>query len=271
MGAAIDRFKVTHCLLFPSMMQPLLDADQRSKLPFETLRWVYTGGENCPPALMAAWRKRFPRIWLAIAYGSTESCCPTIVEDEDIERYPGTVGRVVPGQSIRILSAEGKVLGANEIGEIWTSGPSVISSYWNAPDIDAQTIRDGWLKMGDLGRFDEEGRLYIVGRTKDMIISKGQNIYPAEVENALRAHPDVSDVAVVGVPDREFGEAVCAAVIPREGSCPDPDAIVELARRTLASYKKPRHVVFLDVFPRGLSGKVKKDELAATCWERLNV
>lgn len=271
MGAYIHRFQATHCLLFPSMMRPLLDADERSKLPIESLKWVYTGGENCPPPLMKAWMDRFPDKILAVSYGSTESGIPTIIEDEEILRYPGSVGRIVPGQSVRILSADGKVLGPGEIGEVWTSGPAVISSYWNAPDIDAVTIRDGWLKMGDLGRMDEHGHLYIVGRTKDMIISKSQNIYPAEVENALRAHPDVSDVAVVGVPDAEFGEAVCAAIIPREGTRPDPAAIVEFVRKSLASYKKPRHIVFFDVFPRGLSGKVKKEELAASCRERLGL
>jgi fatty-acyl-CoA synthase len=271
MGAYIGRFKATHTLLFPSMMRPLLDADEKSKLPVESLKWVYTGGENCPPPLMQAWMERFPDKVLAVSYGSTESGIPTIIEDEEILRFPGSVGRVVPGQSVRILSAEGKVLGPGEIGEVWTSGPAVISSYWNAPDIDAVTIRDGWLKMGDLGRMDEHGHLYIAGRTKDMIISKSQNIYPAEVENALRAHPDISDVAVVGVPDAEFGEAVCAAIIPRAGARIDAEEIIAFARRSLASYKKPRHVVLFDAFPRGLSGKVKKEELAASCRERLGL
>lgn len=270
-GQFAGRFRATHALLFPSMMQPILDADERSPLPLESLRYVYTGGENCPPALMAAWRRRFPDKRLAVAYGSTESGFPTIIEDEEMERYPGSVGRVVFGQSVRIVSAEGQVLGPGEIGEVWTSGPGVISNYWSAPEIDAVTIRDGWLKMGDLGRMNADGHLYIVGRTKDMIISKGQNIYPGEVENALRGHPGLSDVTVVGVPDREFGEAVCAAVIPREGAKLDPDEIIAFTRQTLASYKKPRHVVVLDVFPRGLSGKVKKDEVAKTCRERLGL
>jgi fatty-acyl-CoA synthase len=267
MGAYIDRFQATHCLLFPSMMQPILDADARSPLPLGTLKWVYTGGENCPPAVMAAWRQRFPDKSLAIAYGSTESGIPTLVEDDEIARYPGSVGRAAPGQSVQIFSAEGKALGPGEIGEVWTRGPAVIDSYWNAPEIDAATLRDSWLKMGDLGRMDENGHLYIVGRTKDMIISKGQNIYPAEVENALRAHPDIADVAVVGVPDRVFGETVCAAIIARRHL--DPDAVIDFVRLSLASYKKPRHIVFLEAFPRGLSGKVKKDELARTCIARL--
>ncbi len=270
-GQFVHRFQATHCLLFPSMMQPILDADAKSPLPLGSLKWVYTGGENCPPALMAAWRRRFPDKGLAVAYGSTESGFPTIIEDDEIERYPGSVGRTVFGQSVRIFSPEGQVLGPGEIGEVWTTGPGVISGYWNAPEIDAVTIRDGWLKMGDLGRMNEDGHLYIVGRTKDMIISKGQNIYPAEVENALRGHPGLADVTVVGVPDQEFGEAVCAAVIPREGARIDPEEIIAFTRQTLASYKKPRHVVVLDVFPRGLSGKVKKDEVAKTCRERLGL
>ncbi|MEZ5924664.1 MAG: AMP-binding protein [Hyphomicrobiaceae bacterium] len=270
-GQFVERFQATHCLLFPSMMQPILDADAKSPLPLDSLHYVYTGGENCPPAVMAAWRRRFPDKHLCVSYGSTESGFPTVIEDEEIEQFPGSVGRTTPGQSVRILSAEGKQVRPGEIGEVWTAGPAVISSYWNAPEIDAVTIRDGWLKMGDLGRMNEDGHLYIVGRVKDMIISKGQNIYPAEVENALRAHPGLSDVAVVGVPDDEFGEAVCAAVICREGQTLDPDEIIAFSRQTLASYKKPRHVVFLDVFPRGLSGKVKKDEVTKTCRERLGL
>lgn len=269
MGELVGRWKATHTLLFPSMIRPMLDADERSRLPLDTMKMVYTGGENCPPALMSAFRQRWPGIWLIIAYGSTESGMPTMIEGDDIDKYPGTVGRAIVGQSVRIQSAEGRVLGPNEIGEIWTRGPTVISSYWNAPDIDAATIKDGWLKIGDLGRMDESGLLTIVGRTKDLIISKGQNIYPAEVENALRAHPEISDVAVVGVPDEEYGEAVTAAIIPRQGRQIDPTAVVEFVRKSLASYKKPRHIVLLDVFPRGLSGKVKKDELAKICIERL--
>ena len=265
MARLINEWRVTHGLIFPSMFRPFLDLDEKTPMPFSNLRWVLTGGENCPPAVMSAFRKRWPHIWLVVAYGSTETGFVTIVEDEDIEGHPGSVGRATPGQSVRVVSADGTVAAVNEIGEVWTSGPAVISNYWNAPDLDAATVKNGWLKIGDLGRMDENGHLFIAGRTKDLIISKSQNIYPAEIENVLRNHPDIADAAVVGVPDEEFGEAVCAVVVLRNGRKLQPEEVIAFSRQSLASYKKPRHVVFVSEFPRGSSGKVKKDELASTC------
>ena len=132
-------------------------------------------------------------------------------------------------------------------------------------------LRDGWLDMGDLGRIDDEGYLYIVGRTKDMIISKGQNIYPAEIENTIREHPEVVDVAVVGVPDTEAGEAVCAVVIRSEASDLTESGLVEFVKERIASYKKPRHVIFTSSIARSPSGKVLKPELVENVFEILGI
>ena len=142
--------------------------------------------------------------------------------------------------------------------------------YWEAPQLDAETVRDGWLKIGDLARMDEDGWIYIVGRTKDLIISKGQNIYPAEIENAIRQHPSVLDVAVVGVPDAEFGEAVAACIMLRNGAEPDRDGIMAFTLERLASYKKPRHMFFMDHFPIRNATKIDKAELARICAARLS-
>jgi fatty-acyl-CoA synthase len=202
----IGKWRVTHSLIFPSMFRPLIEADQRSRLPLDSLRWWYTGGENCPPLLMAEVRRHWPKIHLAVAYGSTESGMVTLIEDEDLERHPGSVGRITPGQSLRLLDSNGRDVPVGEVGEVWTAGPAVMRNYWNAPQLDAETVRDGWLKIGDLARMDEDGWIYIVGRTKDLIISKGQNIYTAEIENVVRQHPAVAEVAVVGGPDAEYGE-----------------------------------------------------------------
>ncbi|WP_024927678.1 MULTISPECIES: class I adenylate-forming enzyme family protein [unclassified Mesorhizobium] len=261
----IERWRVTHVLMFPSMFRDLIAADNDERVALETMLWWYTGGENCPPALMAEVRRRWPHISLTISYGSTESGMATLIEGDDIERHPGSVGRVTPGQSIRLFDANGADVPVGEVGEVWTAGPSVMAHYWESPQLDAEMVRDGWLKIGDLARMDEDGWIYIVGRTKDLIISKGQNIYPAEIENALRQHPSVLDVAVVGVPDKEFGEAVCACVILRKGAHADKDEILAFTLQRLASYKKPRHMVFMEAFPIRNATKVDKAELARTC------
>jgi fatty-acyl-CoA synthase len=266
----IETWRVTHILMFPSMFRELIKADNEERIPLPGMRFWYTGGENCPPALMSEVMRRWPHITLVISYGSTESGMATLIEGEDIERYPGSVGRIAPGQSIRLLDQSGKDVPLGEIGEVWTAGPSVMQHYWEAPQLDAETVRDGWLKIGDLARMDEEGWIYIVGRTKDLIISKGQNIYPAEIENAIRQHPAVLDVAVVGVPDAEFGEAVSACIMLRKGMDPDREGIMAFTLQRLASYKKPRHMFFMDHFPVRNATKIDKAELARICAAKLS-
>jgi fatty-acyl-CoA synthase len=261
----IQRWRVSHVLMFPSMFRDLISADNEERIPLNTMLWWYTGGENCPPALMAEVRRRWPHISLTISYGSTESGMATLIEGDDIEKHPGSVGRTAPGQSIRLLDANGADVPIGDVGEVWTAGPSVMAHYWESPQLDAETVRDGWLKIGDLARMDEEGWIYIVGRTKDLIISMGQNIYPAEIENAVRQHPAVLDVAVVGVPDAEFGEAVCACVMIRKGAVADKEQILAFILQRLASYKKPRHMFFMESFPVRNATKVDKAELARMC------
>ena len=265
----IGKWKVTHILMFPSMFRELIKADNEERIALETMRFWYTGGENCPPALMSEVMRRWPHVTLIISYGSTESGMATLIEGKDIEKHPGSVGRICAGQSIRLLDQQGRDVPVGEIGEVWTAGPSVMSHYWEAPQLDAETVRGGWLKIGDLARMDEDGWIYIVGRTKDLIISKGQNIYPAEIENAIRQHPAVLDVAVVGVPDAEFGEAVSACIMLRKGETPDKEAIMAFTLQRLASYKKPRHMFFMDHFPIRNATKVDKAELARICAAKL--
>ena len=172
----LELWQVTHSLTFPSMLRDLCQADADARLPLASMRYWYTGGENCPPALMNEVRRRWPHIRMAVAYGSTESGMVTFAEDEDIEKHPGSVGRITPGQSLRLLDSEGREVPTGEVGEVWTAGPSVLTQYWKAPQLDSEAVRNGWLKIGDLARIDEDGWIYIVGRTKDLIISKGQNM-----------------------------------------------------------------------------------------------
>lgn len=268
-GAFIDKWKVTHALVFPSMFKLMIEHDDKFTLPLKSMKWWYTGGENCPPALIQETMRRWNHIHLAISYGSTESGLPTIIEGDDILQRPGSVGRCNPGQSVRLVDQDGNDVPVGDVGDVWTSGPAVMSNYWNAPGLDAETVKDGWLKIGDLARQDEDGWLYIVGRSKDLIISKGQNIYPAEIENTIRHFPAVLDVSVVGLPDEEYGEAVCAAVILREGQEATKQEILSFVLQRLASYKKPKHIVFLREFPIRNGTKVDKKELATICSDHI--
>lgn len=271
LGECVQKWNVTHALIFPSMFRNMIEADDREPLPLQSMKWWYTGGENCPPALIAEARRRWSHIHLAIAYGSTESGLPTLIDGDDIDRHPGSVGRCVPGQSIRLLDADGSEVRPGGVGDVWTAGPAVMSNYWNAPELDAETVRDGWLKIGDLATINEDGWVRIVGRSKDLIISKGQNIYPAEIENVVRQHPAVIDVAVVGLPDEEFTEVVCAAIVSRKEACASKEEIMAFILTKLASYKKPRHIVFVDGFPIRNATKVDKKELASICAKILSV
>ena len=155
-------------------------------------------------------------------------------------------------------------LPAGEIGEIEVRGPHVFAGYWNRPDATAEAFApEGWFKTGDLGWYSDDGYYTITGRARELIISGGYNIYPREVEDVLEAHHEIAEVAVVGMPDADMGEQVVAVVVPQAGTTPDPAEIIAFCREQLASYKKPRRVVFVDALPRNALGKVQKHLLVA--------
>jgi fatty-acyl-CoA synthase len=263
MGEAIDRWSVTMATILPSMMQPFLDADAEREIGLATLRVVATGGENCPPAVMARFQERWPQAVLYQGYGSTESGIVTEIAGEEWRKHPGSVGRAAVGMTFRIQGPDRELVGSGEVGEIWAAGGSIVPGYWNAPELNASVLDHGWLNTGDLGWQDEDGYLYLAGRSRDLIISKGQNIYPAEIENAIAAHDAVHENSVVGLPDPEWGEVVCAAVVVKDGHHLEAADLVTFVQGRLASYKKPRHVVMVDELPRGQGGKVQKAEVAS--------
>jgi fatty-acyl-CoA synthase len=258
MGEHIDRWGVTHAVVFPSMMEPMLEADAREPLPLASLRLVVTGGENCPVPTVERFRRRWSHASLAIGYGSTELGLASMIWDRDIEAHPGSVGRAVAGSAIRVVDPNGRELDPPAIGEILVAGGGAFSGYHNAPELNAATCRDGWIATGDLGHWDEDGYLYVDGRSKDMIISGGQNIYPAEIENVLAGFEHLLEATVVGVPDPRWGEAVCAVVVAKPGEPVTEQDVVDFVTTHLASYKKPKHVVFVDRLPRNASQKVLK-------------
>jgi fatty-acyl-CoA synthase len=257
----VDRWQATHVVIFPSMMEPLLEADRREAIDLSSLKMVITGGENCPTALMRRFRERWPQASLRVLYGMTESGIITEIVDDEIERVPDSVGRPFGLQAVRVVDDAGNDVPCGEVGEVWTAGGALCSGFLGAPKLTAQVLQEGWLATGDLGRFDERGYLYIEGRKKDMIISSGQNIYPAEIENALAHHGGLSDWTVIGVPDEERGEAVCAVLVAMDPTTLTAQDVLDHLAANLASYKKPKHVVFVDELPRNAAGKVLKDEL----------
>lgn len=261
MAGFISRWEVTHACVFPTMFRPLLDADSASRLPLDSMEVIITGGEACPPEVIREARQRWPEKQIVIAYGLTEGGLISMLQPQEFDDRPQSVGRVALGQTLKIVNSVGEAARVGETGEIWTASPSVISGYWRAPELTEAALSDGWLKTGDLGYVDAEGFLYVNGRVRDMIISKGQNVFPAEIEAALTQHPAVAAVAVVGIPDPEYGELVTAVVVARAGQDPTASELVESLGDRLASYKKPRRVVFRDALPISVNNKVLKRQL----------
>ncbi|MCI4643790.1 MAG: AMP-binding protein, partial [Hyphomonadaceae bacterium] len=173
--------------------------------------------------------------------------------------YPGTV--------VRCVDPEGNDVATGEVGEIVIAADFVMKGYWNRPEATEEALRGGFFHTGDAGYFDEDGFLYIHDRLKDLIVSGGENVYPAEVENAIFGHPGVADVAVIGVPDETWGEAVKAIIVAKPGETPSPEDIIAWTKSRIASYKAPKSVDFTDLLPRNPSGKVLRRDLREPYWQ----
>jgi fatty-acyl-CoA synthase len=222
------------------------------------LRHWSCGGAPLPDILVETLADR--GVVVCNGFGMTETG-PTafLVDETNALRKIGSVGKAQLLIDARIAGPDNEVLRPGETGEIQFFGPGLTPGYWQRPaETAALFTSDGWLKSGDLGRFDEEGYCYVAGRIKEMYISGGENVYPAEVENVLAQHPAIQDVAVAGVPDEKWGEVGCAHIILREGQSLAPEALTAWCRERLAAYKVPRHVVFAADFPRTAAGKVQK-------------
>ncbi|MCU1373574.1 MAG: lcfB, partial [Actinomycetia bacterium] len=175
-------------------------------------------------------------------------------------------GRALPGTEIHVVDDDGREVPTGQVGEVVARGPQLMSGYWNRPEETAAALRDGWLFTGDAGRLDDEGYLTICDRLRDMVVTGGENVYPREVEDALLAHPAVADAAVIGVPDRTWGEAVHAVVVLREGATTEVDELRDHCRARLAGFKVPRSVEVVAELPRNASGKVRKHLLRQPHW-----
>ena len=194
--------------------------------------------------------------------GLTETSPTVFLTDEDHAlRKAGSVGKACLHTEIKVVDDAGAAVGVDEIGELWVRGPNVTPGYWERPEANAESVTDGWLHTGDAARVDADGYVYIVDRWKDMFISGGENVYPAEVEQVLFRHPNVLDVAVIGVPDDRWQEVGMAVVVPRDPAGFDGDELLAFCDGKLARYKIPKTVTTVAELPRNAAGKVLKREL----------
>jgi fatty-acyl-CoA synthase len=183
------------------------------------------------------------------------------IDPDDALRKLGSTGKPLLHTEVRIVDEDGHDVGVDEVGELWTRGPNITPGYWNRPDATADAFVDGWLRTGDAARTDDEGFIYIVDRWKDMYISGGENVYPAEVENTVYQLPQIAEAAVVGVPDPKWGESGVAVVVLKEGAELDQATLIAHCVQRLAKFKVPARMYVVDALPRNATGKVLKREL----------
>jgi fatty-acyl-CoA synthase len=258
----MGEWKVTALLLVPSIYLMLAQFPEFDEYDLSSVRHWGSGGSPLPPALVREFAEK--GIIIQQGFGMTETG-PTvfIIGKEDAVRKAGSVGKPVLHTDVCIKDREGNVLGPNQVGELCVRGGNVISGYWNRPEATARAIEDGWLHSGDAATYDDEGFYYIVDRWKDMFISGGENVYPAEVENVIYEHPAVAEVAVIGVPHPKWQEVGRAITVVKEGHTVTEAEVIDFCRGKLARYKIPKSVVFVEALPRTAAGKVLRRELRA--------
>lgn len=259
----IERERVTQFVGVPTQSWDLLECPDFASRDTSSLLSVGGGGAPAPPELVRRVDRSFRAARPGIGYGMTETnAYGPGNSGDDYMRKPTSCGRLVPTVEMRVTDLEGNVLGVDEVGELWFRGPNLIRGYWNRPDATAETIVDGWLRSGDIGRIDEEGFVYVQDRAKDMVLRAGENVYCAEVEAALYEHPDVYEAAVFGVPHERLGEEVACAIVPKPGRTLTPDVLRAFLATHLAPFKIPTRFHFsAEQLPRNPAGKILKRSL----------
>jgi long-chain acyl-CoA synthetase len=260
----IERHKVTTFVGVPTQSWDMLENPNFSKYDTSSLMAVGGGGAPAPPKLVARVESSFRRGRPSIGYGMTETNAygPGNAGDDYVSHPTSTGKTPTIIMDVQIRDDDNRVLGANERGEIWMKSPTLIRGYWNKPEATAETIQDGWLRSGDVGRIDEEGFLYIEDRAKDMVLRAGENVYSAEVEAAIYDHPAVHEAAVFGVPHERLGEEVACVVMLKEGASLDHDELRNHVAERLAAFKVPTRIAFTrEPLARNPAGKFLKREL----------
>ncbi|MEM1314236.1 MAG: long-chain-fatty-acid--CoA ligase [Pseudomonadota bacterium] len=271
----IESAGIQAALMVPTMINMLVSAPEAAGRDLSSLEFLGYGASPMPEAVLKQAMTLMPNVRFTQAYGQTE-CAPllTILPSErhvfegPLAGKAGSVGRPVLNMDVRIIGEDGAELPRGEVGEVCARGPNVMLGYWNRPEQTEEVSRHGWHHTGDGGLMDEDGYIFIVDRMKDMIISGGENVYSAEVENALYKHPDVVECAVIGVPDDAWGERVHAVIRLKEGAAPDEAALATHCDALIAGFKRPRSWEFKsDPLPLSGAGKILKTELRKPWWE----
>ena len=271
----IENHRITKMFMVPAAMQIVVRSPRAREVDYSCLKYLLYGASPIPLDLLKECMEVFGCGFVQM-YGMTETCGAIVAlppEDHDPAGNPRmrSAGKPLPGVEVVILDEAGARLPVGEVGEIATRSLANMTGYWNLPEATAKTIdAEGWLRTGDDGYLDEDGYVFIHDRVKDMIITGGENVYPAEVENAIFGHPGVADVAVIGVPDERWGEAVKAVVVKKVGADPTPAEIIAWARGRIAAYKAPKSIDFIEALPRNASGKILRRELREPYWKGLD-
>jgi acyl-CoA synthetase (AMP-forming)/AMP-acid ligase II len=273
-ATSIEHERATVAHLAPIMVQDLLDLPDLKNYDHSSLKLVlYASGPMAVAQLRRALATYGP-IFMQV-YGMTETGLGTVLHPHqhvldgtaEQTRHLSSAGQAAIGYQVRVVRPDGTDCNPEELGEVLIAGPGVMRSYWNNHPATFEVLESGWMHTGDIGTFDKDNFLYVLDRKKDMIISGGENIYPREVEEAIYHHPDVIEVAVVGMPDDRWGESVKAFVVRKRGTSVTEDEIITHCRTLIASYKKPKRVVFIDALPRLPNKKIDKKQLRVADWE----
>jgi long-chain acyl-CoA synthetase len=238
------------------------------KYDLSSLQVLAYGGSPMAPELVHRTRNLLPKVKLIQVYGLSETGFLTGLQDQEhTEDKLKSCGRPCPGVDLQVTDASGKQVDPGQAGELVARGANVMRGYWNNPEETAKAFRDGFFRTGDIGRQDTTGYFYILDRLKDMIVTGGENVYSGEVETVIYGHPNVREVAVFGIPDPQWGELVMACVVLKAGTTLTADDLIAFCRRSLASYKLPRRVEFLETdLPKSTSGKILKKTLRERFW-----
>lgn len=269
-AAAVERHQITDMFLAPTMIQMLVDSPAAARHDLSSLKHLIYGASPISQAVLERAMRLLPQAKLLQAYGMTELSPTTTVLTAEDHLNPAllrSAGRAVPIAEVKIVDGDDNEVPRGTVGEVAARGPHVMLGYWNRPDETADALRGGWMHTGDGGYLDENGYLFIMDRMKDMIVTGGENVYSAEVENALARHPSVATCAVIGVPDPDWGERVHAVVVLHDGMTVTARELRDHCGALIARYKAPRTVDFVDALPLTAAAKVSKVELRERYWK----
>jgi len=276
--ATIQKEKVTHLMLVPTMVRILVDHPDIRKTDLKSLTQINYGASPISPELLKEAIEIFGSIFVQ-GYGLTEAPVTSTMlrkvdhvaegTQEEVARL-ASIGRELTNVEAKIVDSKGKECPCGEVGEIILRSDTVMKGYWRLPEETRLVLKDGWVYTGDIGRMDEKGYIYLIDRKSDLIISGGFNVYPKEVESVLDAHPKVRESAVLGVPDRKWGEAIKALVVLKEGCAATEEELINFCRDRLADFKKPKSVEFVDRLPRSSFDKVDRKILREKYWKGLD-